>query len=452
MQVHLATSILILAFLMFLPPATAQLQIEERGCLPAPADFTARIVNEHDFEDTFGVTAGGSYREWVIFERHYITLGPGESGTISFRIYPPKKAASGKYDFDILAFSLQNKSAIYEEEACIFVITDYLAVIKEISFEKKVDPNSNLTLNVVIKNIGTKDLEEVITTVKVLGLEKQITTSLISGEEKSLSFVFWIGRYTPPRTYDLSISLSALGRVLDERRGRFDVAEIEKTEESAESTFLLLVDLNQIIVQNVGNIPLTRQLEVEIKKPLNFFVIPQGNPFIREVNGKVVYSWPINLNPGEQTIIRYRIDYWPILLILITFVMAIYWFSLTLQLPQIKKILVQKGEKVMVTLDIKNRANKNMTKVVICDEIPPFARLIKKFHTLKPKVSRSEHKTDLRWSLEKLKPKEERIITYEIERVIGSLDHFILPAAKLLARIDKKKLTISSNKPKMKGF
>jgi hypothetical protein len=317
---------LAIAFLTFFPlTAFAQLQIEGTECSQAPANFTAIITNNQDVDDVFGITAGGGNRGWVTFDQAFIKLGPGETGQIKFKIHPPKKTSSGRYDFPIYIYSTTNPNLKWQQNICVFVFAHYGAIIEELNFPSKLDPGKEFELVVSIKNIGTRDLADIRLTASLADLTKSKKITYLRVEEKkAVEFTFALDKYASPGKYSIHTSLHALGKVLDSRIDHFDVNEISKLDKEVRSRFGFVADFKEIEIKNTGNVEIRREIEVEIRKPWNLLIKAQGEPRIYQTEKNVVYVWSVDLKPGESAVIKFRFEYWPLLLFAIALAGAFY--------------------------------------------------------------------------------------------------------------------------------
>ena len=86
-----------------------------------------------------------------------------------------------------------------------------------------------------------------------------------------------------------------------------------------------------------------------------------------------------------------------------------------------------------------------MENVTIEDLIPPVAKLIKDFKTMKPQIKKTNDGTKIVWNLKELQPFEERILTYKMETLIGTLDYLKLPKAKMSGIVKNREITATSN-------
>ena len=133
--------------------------------------------------------------------------------------------------------------------------------------------------------------------------------------------------------------------------------------------------------------------------------------------------------------LEYRIDYLPLILLLIL-IMLFAWFVLfKLRTLNVRKYILQKktireGTQFTVGIEIKNSTGKKISNLVIKDFIPPvFA--VRESVGLRYKKKKTNYGTDLTWKLKDLKNGEERIVSYKIVPVFGLNTTMNLPNARI---------------------
>ena len=80
-------------------------------------------------------------------------------------------------------------------------------------------------------------------------------------------------------------------------------------------------------------------------------------------------------------------------------------------------------------LEVRNRTKHEIRDVEVRDFVPSIARVVERFDTLKPRVKSTGSGTELRWSFESLKARDERVLTYRIKPVVDVIGHLHLPNA-----------------------
>jgi len=434
--------------------------IEAEEVYLSPGNFTLKLTSNLEKTDSFGITVLGSYRNWVYFDRDYVILYPGRTEEIKFNIESPQKCDAGIYSIPVLVYSLSNESINSEKEIKVLIEARYEAAIKAIEINKKsFDPGDVIKIKGKILNSGTEDFREISLTHELLKGEKLLEThtntfSLEKGEEKSFEQNIEIERNTAPGDYIIKIYLTYKDDVLDKKTLNVYVNELGKIEKQADSSWTPVGEFGRIEVTNVGNVKKTEKITMEIKRPWDIFLTSSMKGTKEYRKDIALYIWEVTLDVGEKTDIDYQIHYWPLIIISLLVIYGGYWTFKTSRRPKIKKNAVNIREleddrkEIMVSIEIKN-IGENLKEVSIEDVIPPVAKLIKDFKTIKPKITKTENGTKLTWSFNNLNKHEDRILTYKMETLVGTLDYLKLPKAKLKARMGEREIKVSSSSLKI---
>lgn len=435
--------------------AQVSLEVEASKVYLAPGNFTLKITNNLEKNDIFGVTVLGSYRSWVYFDKDYVALYPGKSEIINFNVEPPEKIGAGVYSIPIFIYSLSDENINVQKEIKILIEENYNAEFKSIEINKKLfNPGDTVKTTEKVVNTGTEDFKEINIYYELTRGEKVLNSSEKSfslgvGEEKLFDQTFNIKNKMPPGDYKIKLYLMKKDRILDKKTIDFSIKEVSKIEKQIDSSWTPIGEFGTINVKNIGNVKKTEKITMEIKKPWDIF-LTSSRKSTKEYNDEfVTFIWPVTLEVGKSTQINYQIHYWPLIIVFILVVYAGYWTFKTFRRPKIKKDAVNIKElednkkEIMVSLEIKNIGEK-LTDVLIEDIIPPVAKLIRDFKTIKPKIKKTGEGTKVIWKLKELDKYEDRILTYKMETLIGTLDYLKLPKAKLKANIGKRKIQASS--------
>ncbi|MFH1294712.1 MAG: hypothetical protein ABIH90_02105, partial [Candidatus Aenigmatarchaeota archaeon] len=142
---------------------------------------------------------------------------------------------------------------------------------------------------------------------------------------------------------------------------------------------------------------------------------------------------------GEERRIIYTVEHWPnyakyaaglIILVLIG-----TYSAGEITKPRIKKKVVKRSNGThTVILEIKNPI-KELDSVIIRDFVSPLARVHKSFEHLKPVSKTSDAGTELIWKIGKMKPREERVLSYRMKPLVGG--ELKMPKAYLRFRNNK---------------
>ena len=131
--------------------------------------------------------------------------------------------------------------------------------------------------------------------------------------------------------------------------------------------------------------------------------------------------------------IVYKYNYTPITIIFVVVVSLVVLISFLFFKPMITKThggILSGDKEMIVSLSLKNRSRRILKNVVVRDFVPAIAKVVRKFDTIEPQIKRVETGTELLWKIERIKPREEVILTYRIKPVVEVIGSFTLPKAK----------------------
>jgi hypothetical protein len=145
-------------------------------------------------------------------------------------------------------------------------------------------------------------------------------------------------------------------------------------------------------------------------------------------SGKQV-SWQVNVQPGKQVQVGYTLSYLPIIAVpFVIILLAGAWWYFTRKVEVAKELVDYRRHPgfmdLKIQLKVKNLTNDNLTNVKIIEPIPAFAKEIKDFGTVPGTLTVHNKGKAIKWELDHLKSKEERIFSYRIRtsvEVIGRM-------------------------------
>lgn len=450
--------VLLLVSVILLSPlslADVNVELNTDNLFLTPGTYTLKI--ETNRTDTYGLTALGPYRSWVVFSTPYVTVR--NYGEVNFSITPPEGTKAGKYRFPILIYSLSNES-FYIKKTYELIIEEFPEATISITTNKvSCYPGEKVIANIKVKNSGTVDFDELKLIIKFSGGGYEKTAekifSLNMGEERNFTETFETSFSMVPGTYLIEATLIKFGERLDYKKRYIELETVNKIEKNHTSSWNGIQESGKFYLKNVGNVERTEKISMEVSKPWDWFVYFSEEPQIKSVGGKTLYTWSVTLKPGEEKTIYYEIHYYPFIVIVFLLLFAGYVLLRQIKKPVIRKYSIQTKvleddrREVMVALEVKSGCKK-MKDVVVEDTLPPIAQLIKDFKTRKPKILKTDRGVKLKWNLGDLSKNENIILTYRFKTMIGSLDYIRLPKAVLKAKIKNMRHEYKSNSLKIK--
>lgn len=435
----------------------------QKYCSPPPAEFKIKITNQQDEADRFATIITDKYRSWASIPKPYIELNPGETKEVKIYINAPEEVKSGEYYLPVLTYSLTNTSIRTNKTLCLSILRKYDAKIISSRITEKVKPGAKGSIFLEIENIGTKDFDNLtlkanLRRIGELLKEKEETFSLEDDVRTKKEISFEIGKYQEPGKYTITVDLEGAGKYFGSVTKEFEVLEIENIKKEKVSEKTLFSENRKVVVENKGNTAFEGNIKVSVSKPWNLLVSTKGNPVSSDSKNQVIYSWYITLDPNSSKTIKYQINYWPLYLIFLIVIVVLGKVYFIWRSPYIDKRILQKGgaeeEKAEFTLaiEIVNRTGSKLKDTVVRDFVPGVAEVVKKFKSIKPKLNKKEGGTELVWRFKELEPGDERLLTYKIKTVVGTIDHFKLPKASLKTKTkDGKKYKKYSREVKVRA-
>jgi hypothetical protein len=338
----------------------------------------------------------------------------------------------------------------------------YISDIKLSDFS--LDPEETLTIETQITNKGNLPSDEysLQTNIKKSGeMIKRfdnVVANIPGRSTESIKNDYKIEKYQSPGSYTVEAILKDnLNRVVSSKTSTFEVNAISKipTEYTEKTTsFGFLSVAVTIKIKNEGNAPSSSFYVGEsIPSFTKNIFDPEIEPsLINETDGRVVYSWLVpSLAPGQEMEIKYQFILWHIWIALIIISVIVYFVLMVEYAPSIVKKHrhfgpLTKEKEIPIFLDVRNRTLHEIRDIYVRDFVPPIAKLVEKFETLKPAIVRtSERGTEIVWKFDSLKPREERVITYRIKPNVDITGTLKLPnaIARYTDRKKEKKSTVS---------
>jgi hypothetical protein len=141
-------------------------------------------------------------------------------------------------------------------------------------------------------------------------------------------------------------------------------------------------------------------------------------------------EWKMNMNSGDTKVFSYTVSYIPLIAIpfVVIFIGAAVWYFT--RKIDIKKELVSAKRHpgfmfLKMQVHVKNLSGDEMAHVNIYEPLPAFIKEVKDFGTIHGTEVKKNNKHAIKWEIDTLKPKEERIFSYTVRtsiEVLGKMD------------------------------
>lgn len=455
-------SISIFTFLLLSAGSLASLVVdvsEKEACMVAPHKFEMNVTNRQPYEDIFYVKAVGTYNKWTWVSNSVLILKPGESEGSSILVHPPEDADMGKYGIKSLVYSSTNRSVERAEKLCFIVFRNYSMQAGNFSLSKATyDPEEQVKASITAVNDGSKKFKNVTFSIKVSKDGEVIADSrkdfdLGIDEEKRVTTSLPLDKYQEPGNYQLSYKVKGRGSVFTAGEASFEVNSIKRKNKTKTVERGYLGSTTKIRIKNLGNDVYERVIRRRISYPAAFLVKAPGAS-VENVEMASLYRWRVEIEPGESKTVQYRINYWPIYVLLVIIAFLIYQACRYLQIPTIQKEIMKselsEDKRIFtVSLEIQNRLFGEAENVVIEDAVPSVARVIEDFDTLEPKIIKDEEETKLKWKLDEISSGEERVLHYKVKTLVEAVDYLKLPKASVRGNLNGRGFERKSSEVKL---
>lgn len=339
----------------------------------------------------------------------------------------------------------------------------YLPAIRgTVTMSRKMDPKDPIRVYVKLENQNKKTLNNVKVKLRSSVINKDYDISLKPLETKKLTFEAVIDPLTPPQEDTMKVTVVSIE---GPEVYQFELVSVPFTVVSYEDFEKDLVDetttlktIRTITLTNKGNAPYVDKYRLPTNLIHSMFTTSQ--PEALKLGTEFV--WDLNLQKGETQTIVITTNYRPLaFLILALAVLVVAYFIFRSPIIMTKQAAVvgtREGgiSELKILLTIKNRSNSRVKSVNIIDLVPRIATLKQdqEIGTVMPdKTIHNEIQgTLLKWNIDQIEPREERLISYKIQSKLSILGGVTLPVA--VARfITEKGRTRNSNSNKTKiGF
>jgi len=391
-------------------------------------------------------------KPWMTFESFGLVRA-NQTAKATLWVEPSYDAVPGTYKLSFLVVSRETNETA-SASVLVTVLRKAYAIVEEVKISGEYRPKGDIASRVTISNPGVLAFSGKLKVSLVHGAEvleeMESNFTLHPGEKQVLSFEFKLPELAVAGVYCIEAKTTYEERKVSEKLGCFEVKRMAIVEEHVRRKPKIIGELVEIAVRNVGN---EEASDVEIVKDLGF-----GSAFFENIAGEVVgrsdgkVVWKIaRLSPGETAVIRYEVNFLPLVILLIIVTLALYFLLVETRIVGLKKKIIRvkkrrEGLEITVALELKNATGKELRGVILRDDVPMIFRL-EGFIGPKPSVKSMEKGLQLVWRLPRLKPYEERVFSYKLSTLVEVEGSFKLPRAKVFSKLEGKLKTAYSNAP-----
>lgn len=314
--------------------------------------------------------------------------------------------------------------------------TGYLPAVRGTATITPVDPRRPVLIELDLKNQNKRAIEELIVKGRSKFINFDESVSLKPLERKTVKITTAIDPFTPPEKDVLQIKLLTV----DDKTYHFDIDPVYyavqsygRIEEKTDVANYFLKSVRTITLFNNGN-----------NKQVGEHILPAGvfrqlftsstPPSSRQ--GKFLV-WNVDLDVGETKSVRVVTNYRPLAFLLAVIIIGAVIYFIFRSPVTVKKrasvLSTREGgiSELKIMLNVTNRSNKRATSVRLIDSVPKLGEIVRDYDpgTLEPvKIVQDERKgTVIKWEIDALEPKEERIVTYKLKTKFSVLGGMSLP-------------------------
>jgi len=383
-----------------------------------PVFYELTIVNNNPYNMSYDIIIEGQHIEWAFPSIRNVILEPSGFEKHSLNFYPTGPDR-GVFNYRITAKPNGNDIPGYADIG-LTVLEDVLVKKLEAEYAK-----GGLNAVSVIDSIKKGELNVLFEVYDTGGNIVASAAEKIAriGETEIKEFIP-LQSTLQAGEYRLRITVAGDGISGVVSEAVFRIPEVRNIIESVRKEYGFLADIYNVEITNSGNVVEDYETERSVSSNLitGFFTEPQD---CRTEGSSTVCRFVLSgLGPGETRRISYRVDYWPAFIpyaVIAVIAAAIASSAVRKSTsPAIRKTYARKSGHVhSVILQIKNPFYKSLETVILRDWVTPLASVVpESFSSLKPLIRKSDAGTELVWNLGNIRPKEERVITYQIRPIV----------------------------------
>lgn len=398
------------------------------------AEFLLTVENGMSKKDTYTISADDIWWSLTTDPLKDYTVGfeiPAKS-TATTRLFmkPREEIPFGSYNVEIILTSQATKQEL-KEVVEISVREDLMDspidVEAALVLPEYLDPRRTSSVKVQLTNNYRNSIEGLVVNIKSKFFDKTAVINLGPTQSKAIDFPVTLNEKLQPQTDTITAELIYNDEIVKTIKKEYKISPYAGFEVSTVTEDRFMGSLTTYTFINDGNAELTDEIMIET----GFFrrVFTSTNPDTESISKNGVYYLvrEITLLPGESYVVNEKVDYKPILYLIILIIAAVILYYVfrapVIVAKEASDIIIDEGgiNSVKVVVRLKNRSNRSISHIKIIDRIPRIAAVEKQSsETLQPsKIYPYADGTAINWIIPKLDPGEVRIITYKIKTKLG---------------------------------
>lgn len=401
----------------------------------------ATVTNNDDKTHTFTISVFPNSLEKVSADPsiNHITLGSGESAAFKMSFSSLFEAEFIPRQFSVTVAATDDSSLSSTKEVVVKILRRSPVFVLSLNTNKfTYQPGETINISSVVANLGGDSFDQFTTQVIIIrGGEfvKRFESAISYLPEKSrttFSNLYTFDQFAGPGVYSAQIVLKdATGQTLSIKSVNFRIAEISKTSQQEVESFGAFDTTKTINSRNEGNSPSEIRITSIISSFSRSIFVPEIKPAgIEDLGTSQRVTWVFEkVAPGDSVQVVYRLAIWRVWASVLIIVVVVYFAFKTVFTVRISKRSrflgpLTKDSEVPVSIEVVNRSVYEVRDLTVRDFVPPIARIVPKFETVKPAMREAVGGTEVSWKFDSLRAGEERVMTYRIKPkmdILGTL-------------------------------
>ncbi len=415
----------------------------------------AIINNNQNIQDSFSITTFPPYWGGVTTtsDKFFTTIAAKSTDKVRVYFNLPIDVEERTLSFNVTVKSATNPEVVNSQMVNLRMVRTVPIYVSDIKIDDYfLNPEETVNIEISVYNSGDSPyLQANLRTYikKDDQIVKRFDAALDTLPAKTMEKVqysYMFEKFDEPGKYTIECELiDSSNRLVSSKSTSVSLKAVPKVTQNRTVSYSVLIQTVTVNVKNEGNVQSQDFFIVEsAPNYLKSFFYPIGTYTEEVSNDRIMFYWYIPpLMPGEELVVRYEINIAYAWLVAIIVGACIYVVLKYMHRPIIAKRHrtigpITSGKEIIVALDVKNRSRHEIRNVAIRDKVPPIARVVQKFDTLKPMLNATQDGTEIMWEFGSMRPKEERILTYRIKPVVD-MAALKLPQA-TLSYLDRKKV------------
>jgi hypothetical protein len=383
---------------------------------------------------------------WLLLEQNFIEVQGGVPKTIKLHISPKLTTLPGTYQYTLSVRSSNTGTEWTKSVSFSVAKTENLTALEidDIKVSGPLEPSSTVNIEIKVMNTGTVPIANA----EIRGAIKLGNKTLETIEGRvpilyplktgNLTKFYQLPVGAESGEYVIDVYVSQANKTLDSKKQSFFVVSKAVVQKTVETEKILLGWSKTVTLKNLGNRKATAYEVQEFIGNEDFFF--SGERPSKVENG--IYHWYVDLDVGEERILRYQVSYMTLLLLIFIIVGSLIYIFLVLRTVWIKKYLmykkrIKRGDEFTIGIEVKNRTGKDLTNVLVKDFVPHFFKL-KETIGPKPEQIKKKNGMELHWKIDNFRNHEERLFSYKIVPIFTVHGQIALPRAEARYRIGNK--------------